>query len=121
MFIQLQLFKEGEIGRGRGKGGLSVIWPGSIDKFITRLPVKSSNRVQACLIHLPRSRILWLNSYFPTDPQTLNFDDSDIRETISAIKNVIENNDYDEILWQGDINTDFSRKSKYVEVVKEAL
>ena len=26
-----------------------------------------------------------------------------------------------QILWQGDINADFSRKSKYVELVKEAL
>ena len=88
-------FKEGEIRRGRGKGGLSMIWPKCIDKFITRLPLKSSKRVQACLINLPRSRILWLNSYFPTDPQTQNFDDTELREVIAAIKSVIENNDHD--------------------------
>ena len=100
-----------------------MIWPKCLDKFITRLPLKSSKRVQACLINLPRSRIFWLNSYFPTDPQTpmmiLN------KEKQLSIKSVIENNQHDQVLWQGDINTDintdFRRKSKYVEVVKEAL
>ena len=65
--------------------------------------------------------MIWLNSYFPTDPETPNFDDSDLRETLAAIKAVLDNNEHDEVLWQGDINTDFLRKSKYVDVVKEAL
>ena len=114
-------FKEEDIRRGRGKGGLSMIWPKCLDKFITRIPLKSTKRVQACLINFPRTKILWLNSYFPTDPQTPNFDDSELRETLAAIKNVIENNEHDQILWQGDINTEFNRQSKFVEVVKEAL
>ena len=86
-------FKEEDIRRGRGKGGLSMIWPKCLDKFITRIPSKSTKRVQACLINFPRTKILWLNSYFPTDPQTPNFDDSELRETLAAIKKVIENNE----------------------------
>ena len=98
-----------------------MIWPKCIDKYITRIPIKSSKRVQACLINFPRSRILWLNSYFPTDPQAANFDDTELRETIAAIKAIIENNEHDEVLWQGDINADFIRRSKYVEIVTDAL
>ena len=83
--------------------------------------MKSSKRVQACLIKFPRSTIIWLNTYFPTDPQIRTFDDSELRETLAAIKSVIEDNEHDHILWQGDINTEFKRHSKYVEVVQEAL
>ena len=67
-----------------------MIWPKCLDKFITRIPLKSTKRVQACLINFPRTKILWLNSYFPTERQTPNFDDSELRETLAAIKNVIE-------------------------------
>ena len=77
-------FKEQEIRRGRGKGGLSMIFPKCLDKYITRLPIKSSKRVQACLLALPGCRLIWLNSYFPTDPETPNFDDSDLRETLGC-------------------------------------
>ena len=98
-----------------------MIWLKCLDKFITRIPLKSTQRAQACMINFRGSRILWLNSYFPTDPQSPNFDDSELRETLAAISNVIENNEHDNILWQGDINSDFSRQSKFVEVVKDAL
>ena len=114
-------FKEFDIRRGRGKGGLSMIWPKRLDKYITRLPIKTSKRVQACMLNLPGCRILWLNTYFPTDPQTQNFDDTDLRETIAAIKAILDNNEHDEVLWQGDLNADFLRNSKYVQVVKEAI
>ena len=94
-----------------------MIWPKCLDKYVTRIPLKTSKRVQACLINFPRSKVLWLNSYFPTDPRIQNFDDSELKESLAAIKNVIENNVHDQILWQGDINTDVNRKSKYVDIV----
>ena len=83
-------FKEDDIRRWRGKGGLSMIWPKCLDKYVTRIPLKTSKRVQACLINFPRSKVLWLNSYFPTDPRIQNVDDSELRESLAAI--VIENN-----------------------------
>ena len=42
-------FKEDDIKRGGGKGGLAMIWPKCIDKCVTRIPIKSTNRVQARL------------------------------------------------------------------------
>ena len=67
---------------------------------MTRVPIKSTKRIQACLIKFPRSHILWVNSYFPTDPQEANFDDSELREVLAAIRGVIESSDCDDILSQ---------------------
>ena len=64
---------------------------------------------------------LWVNSYFPTDPQTAMFDDNELREVLAAIKSVIENANCDDILFDGDINSDFCRNTKYVEIVREAF
>ena len=57
---------------------------------------------------------LWVNSYFPTDPQTAMFDDNELREVLAAIKSVIEKANCDDILFDGDINSDFCRNTKYV-------
>ena len=114
-------FKENDIKRGRGKGGLAMIWPRCIDKYITRIPVKTCSRVQACLISFPGSKILWLNSYFPHDPQANNFDCTELLEVLSCVKSIIINNDHDHIIWQGDLNTDFSRTSSFVQIVKDAV
>ena len=114
-------FKEDDIRRGRGKGGLSMIWPKSIDKFVTRIPIKSTNRVQACLLKFPSTTIIWLNTYFPTDPQLARFDDTEVSETFAAIKSVINGNAHDQIIFQGDLNIDLNRNTKFVEFVRDAL
>ena len=44
---------DSQIKRGRGKGGLSQIWPKSLDHLASRIPLKVSNRVQGSLIQLP--------------------------------------------------------------------
>jgi hypothetical protein len=86
----VEAFKDSDIRRGRGKGGLSMIWPKCIDNIISRIPLKSTKRVQACMINFPRSKILWVNSYFPTDPHAASFDDSELREVLAAIKGVTQ-------------------------------
>ena len=108
-----------QVRRGRGKGGLAQIWPKSLDHLITRLPVPNTKRVQGSLISLPNSKILWVNTYFPGDPGNDNLDEVELIQTLSGITWLIENTVHDHIIWSGDINADFSRTTRHVEIVKE--
>ena len=69
--------------KGRGKGGLCQIYPKSLDHIVSRIPVTSTKRVMGCLLTLPTSRVLWINSYFPVHNVTINFDDSELQETLA--------------------------------------
>ena len=64
-------------------------------------------RTQAMVLKLHSSRILIINSYFPTDPGTMVFNDSELLETLQSIQQVISNNQFHYVYWLGDINTDF--------------
>ena len=110
--------------RGRGRGGLCQIWPASIDHLISRIQV-SSNRVQACVLDLPTvennevtSKVLWLNTYFCTNPHVQNFDETELLEILECIRNVIESTECDSVLWCGDTNSDFKLvNSRYVQII----
>ena len=65
--------------------------------------------------------MLVINSYFPTDPGTIAFDDSDLLETLQSIKSVVDHIEFDKLIWLGDINTDFICKSGHVNSVKNFI
>ena len=39
-------------------------------------------RVQAQILHVKKYKLLWLNCYLPTDPQSQQFDESELLETL---------------------------------------
>ena len=78
-------------------------------------------RVQAARISFKSSNILLINTYFPTDPQRENQDESDLLETLGYVKKVVEQNACDGLLWAGDLNSDFSRNSSHTAAVQAVL
>ena len=78
-------------------------------------------RVQAAMLKFSTRNILLINSYFPTDPQSPNSDYSDLLETIAVIKRIMDINEYDHVIWTGDINSDFARNTFHTEAVDQAL
>ena len=54
-----------------------------------------------------------MNSYFPTDPQTLNFNDDELAEVLREAEEVLDNSEYDHVLWGGDLNWDPNRNSGF--------
>ena len=54
----------------------------------------------------------------PTDPGTIAFDDFELLETLQSIKHIIDHNEFEKILWLGDINTDLILRSGHVIYVK---
>ena len=105
---------------GRPKNGMFIAFPNSIKNNISDVS-PGFWRVQAIKIQLADSTLLLLNTYFPTDPRRANQDDTDLQETLSKIKEVIRNNDFDDIIWAGDINADFVRGTSHTNEVSENL
>ena len=69
------------IKRGRGKGGLSLVWHKSVDHITSRIQVAKNNRLQALMLDLPGGKILLINSYFPKDTQSEGYDEQDLLAT----------------------------------------
>ena len=65
-------------------------------------------------------RILLINSYFPTDPRS-DFDEIDLLMLLTEIQKIIDDNDFDYMVLGGDINADFRRKTKFVDIIHEFL
>ena len=76
-------------------------------------------RVQAIKIKLANSTLLLINTYFPTDPRRANCDETDLLETIGHINDVVRKNDFDDILWAGDINA-IIRNTSHTKLVSES-
>jgi hypothetical protein len=72
-------------------------------------------RLQA--VKIKSSNILIINSYFPTDPGTIAFNDSELLETLQSIREIISNNQFQHLYWLGDINSDILRRTGHVNCV----
>ena len=97
---------------GRAKGGLAQLQNAILDIKSER--VKTTHfRLQAQILHFKNVKLLWINSYFPTDPQTQNFNDDDLAEVLREAEEVLDSSEYDHVLWGGDINWDPNRISGF--------
>ena len=65
------------------------------------------------------TKVLIINSYFPTDPRDNDFDSTDLDSTLLAIESVISDNVFDSVIWCGDINADFTRSTRFTTRVNE--
>ena len=113
-------FRAKEQDSGRPKGGLTQLSSKSVDVQKNRISSKN-NRLQAQILNFPTARILWMNSYLPNDPQTAEFDDSELIEVLGEIENIISTAKFDDIVWTGDLNYDPTRNSGYCRVIKSFL
>ena len=101
---------------GRPKNGMFIAFPQVIKSSVSDVS-PGFWRIQAIKITSVRSTILLINSYFPTDPRRDNFDETELIETLAHIKEVISKNDFDDILWAGDINADFIRNTSHTKLM----
>ena len=58
-----------------------------------------------------------ITTYFPTHPKLKVFDTEELLTTLAAIKNIIETNEFENVLWEGDINAYFLRQTRFTELV----
>ena len=118
-FIIKQAIKN-SLDTGRPKGGLFIAFPSSMKNNIHDVSPEFW-RVQAIKIKLSSATVLLINSYFPTDPRRANQDETELQETISSIRKIIRKEEFDDIVWVGDINADFGRGTSHTGLVEEHL
>ena len=70
-------------------------------------------------MNFSNSKLVLINVYFPTDPQTANFNDADLIQILQDINFILNDfsNEY-KVIIGGDFNTDLSRNSAFVNQVK---
>ena len=96
---------------GRPKNRMFVAIPLEIELVIDVSPTHW--RVQAIILSTPSNKVLIINSYFPTDCRGNEFDTTDLFSTLSAINSVLMENEYDSVIWGGDMNADFLRNTVF--------
>ena len=97
---------------GRPKGGLAQLSDKNLSVRKDRILTKNF-RIQAQLLNFPNSRLLWINSYLPNDPLTVNFDDTELTEVLVEVEKIMDKTDFDDIIWNGDLNWDMARNSGF--------
>ena len=78
-----------------------------------------SNCVQSIIIKNDLIKTLLINTYLPTDPRKEDFDEAELLLLLSDIARVIDENSFDQVIWAGDINADFRRNSRFLNMVDE--
>ena len=103
--------------QGRAKGGLAQLSSSNLN--VKKSRVKCSNfRIQAQVLQFPRVNILWINSYFPTDPQLLNYDETELQQILNEVEHVMDSSHYDEVIFGADFNWDRSRNTGFVSCIE---
>ena len=103
--------------KGRAKNGMFIAFPDPIKSQIEDVS-PTFWRIQAAILKSSNSNLLIINSYFPVDSRN---DGGELLETIEAIKHVIEQNEFSNILWLGDINCDFLRQTAHITQVQNFI
>ena len=78
-------------------------------------------RIQAIRLQLESSSLVIINSYFPNDPSTANFDDASLNEVLEEIRAILSSQNCEYFLLLGDINADFTRRTGHVKAVSEFI
>ena len=114
--------KSEHIHKGRPSGGLSILYKKSLQRYVTHIQVPNSKRVQAIRVSFPHCSYIFINVYFPTDPQRDNFDDQFLFQTLQDIKFILNSyEDIDNFILCGDFNSDFNRNTRFVNIVQDFM
>ena len=104
--------------KGRPKNGMFIAYPEILKNSVSDV---SPNywRLQAIKIKLGNFSTLLINSYFPTDNRRPDSDE--LLEILSNIKEVIRKNEFDALMWAGDINADFIRNTYHTTTTSDTI
>ena len=106
--------------QGRAKGGLAQLAGKKLDIKKNRIKTRSW-RLQAQILNIGDYRIIWFNCYFPTDPQTIQYDDTELFPLLNEVEEILEKNSFDDCIMGGDFNFDKRRHTGFVSTVNDFM
>ena len=84
--------------------------------------IKSDNfRIQAQILEFPTTSLLWIIAYLPNDPMTILYDDRELTEILGEIEDILDSNDFDDCILQGDLNWDMGRTTGFSSSMKQFM
>ena len=113
-------YHEKERDSGRAKGGLAQLSSTKYKVKTVRIPTKNF-RLQAQILHFPNTVLLWINSYLPTDPLTMRFNDEELLEVLREVEDIMDRTEFDNVLWGGDLNWDPLRDTGFSETMSRFM
>ena len=117
MFIVPAYKENSQVSKGRGKGGIATLWNKNMTKYVSK--IKCNNyRIQATKFSLPSGPLLIINSYFPGDPRTENFDDTEVLTLLSDIRKAITDSSCQNVFFAADLNCHFLRNNRFTNLIK---
>ena len=105
---------------GRGRGGLVQLAERGLAVPRARVAARSP-RIQAQKLTFPSCQVLWINTYFPCDPQQQDFDATELIQTLSEVEAIVTSAGDCEVVWAADLNYDMSRDNMFTRTVAAAL
>ena len=120
MYIEPALKPNSVVNQGRGKGGLVTMWRKYLTKYVTKIAT-NNYRLLATKFSFPCGPLLLLNTYFMTDPRSAVFDDTELQSLLADIRVAVNQSQCNNILLAGDLNTDFTRNTKFVQIVRDFI
>ena len=103
---------------GRPSGGLGIFWCKTLNNFVKILENPDSHRVQAIEL---LQKYIFINVYFPTDPKVNAFDEFEILKCLGDVKFYFDKFPGKKFIITGDWNSDFSRQTRFTNLVREFL
>ena len=108
--------KNNVVHAGRPSGGLGIFWRKSFSNNVKIVKHPDSHRVQAVILF---NKFVLINTYFPTDPTVMNFDDIDLLKCLQDVNWFLNEFSNHQFILAGDLNCDFSRHSRFVNIIRD--
>ena len=105
---------------GRGRGGLVQLADRGLAVPRARVAA-GSPRIQAQKLKFPNCNVLWINTYFPCDPQLQDYDATELIQTLAEIERIVTASSDCETILSGDLNCDMKRDNLFTRTVRAAL
>ena len=102
---------------GRCKAGLAQLSRGVYSVKKERVTTRGF-RIQAQVLNMPTSRLLWVNTYMPTNPRRLTeYDNFELQEVLMEVETILSSSSYTDVIWGGDLNWDMSRETYFAKTL----
>ena len=100
---------------GRPIGGLAQMSTKLLK--INKIRIKTTSpRIQAQVLQLNNTKLMWLNAYLPCDSGPTNIDE--LNEVLGEIENILDTSQYDDVIWGGDLNWHKDRNSSHSNIMQ---
>ena len=106
--------------KGRPKGGLAVILPKQLRKYVKIIECDSW-RIQPFILVIKDVRFLIINCYFPTDPKNVHANNQELDDCIAQLSSIISTQNFHPLHLIGDFNYVVGRNSNHVRVIQEFM